>query len=46
MSINKLVIAPSNVKAIKFFDELDRKKAELKSKAEVKLNKLIAAKNH
>lgn len=46
MSINKLVIGPKNVKAIKFFDELDRKKAELKSKAEAKLNKLLATKNH
>lgn len=44
MSIKKLVIGPTNTKAIKFFEGLDRKKAEFNKKAEAKLNKFIAAK--
>lgn len=44
MSVKKIVISPDNNKAIRFFEELDRKKAELNSRIDAKLNKLIAAK--
>jgi hypothetical protein len=32
MEIKKIVISPDNKKAIAFFDELDRKKAEMSKK--------------
>jgi len=44
MSIKKIVIGPTNTKAIKFFEDLDRKKVEFNKKAEAKLNKFMSAK--
>ncbi len=44
MSVKKIVISPNNAKAIHFFEELDRKKAELNKKMDAKLDKIISAK--
>ena len=44
MSVKKIVISPDNVNAIKFFEDLDRKKAEFNKKADAKLDKIIAYK--
>lgn len=45
MSVKKIIISPNNIKAIHFFEELDRKKTELNKKIDAKLDKIISAKN-
>ena len=39
--MKKVVISPSNTKAIAFFEELNKKKEELKKKAEAKVAKIL-----
>ena len=44
MGVKKIIISPDNTKAIKFFEDLDRKKAEYNKKTDAKLTRIIAAK--